>query len=247
MDASVQLLPVKGVPEIAPGQDLAMALWQALNSWVQPGDVLVVTHKVVSKAEGRIVRLAEIEPSETARSWAARWKKDARQVEVVLRESAGIVRMERGIIISRTRHGLVCANAGVDRSNSPHETVCLLPEDPDASARALHKSLTHWAGYSIPVLISDSFGRPWRNGIVNVAIGLAGLDPFTDYRGQDDTHGYRLEASVMATADALCAASELVMGKVDQVPAAIARGVKFIPGDGNSRSLIRTPQEDMFR
>jgi len=183
----------------------------------------------------------------TARSWAERWNKDPRQVEIVLRESAGIVRMERGIIISRTRHGLVCANAGVDRSNSPHATVCLLPVDPDASARALCTSLTQRAGFPIPVLISDSFGRPWRNGIVNVAIGLAGLEPFTDYRGQHDTHGYRMEASVMATADALCAASELVMGKVDQVPAAIVRGAKFTLGQADSQPLIRTPQEDMFR
>jgi coenzyme F420-0:L-glutamate ligase/coenzyme F420-1:gamma-L-glutamate ligase len=248
MESSVQLLPLKGIPEIAEGQDVALLLWEAMASWVQNGDVLVVTHKIVSKAEGQIVRLAEVEPSETARRWGERWKKDPRQIEVVLRESAGIVRMERGIIISRTRHGLVCANAGVDRSNNPNETVCLLPQDPDASARKIYSMISERAGFPIPVLISDSFGRPWRNGIVNIAIGVAGMEPFTDYRGQDDAHGFRMEASIMGTADALCAASELVMGKVDQVPAAIVRGAQVsLAPEATSRPMLRTLEEDMFR
>lgn len=248
MDASVQLFPVKDLPEIPAGADVAELLGNALLPWARPGDVLVVTHKIVSKAEGRVVRLSEVEPSEQARSWAERWKKDPRQIEVVLQESAEIVRMERGIIISRTRHGLVCANAGVDRSNSPDETVCLLPLDPDASARQIYLSLKERLGFPVPVLISDSFGRPWRNGIVNITIGLAGLDPFADYRGQDDPHGYRMEASIMATADALCAASELVMGKVDQIPAAVVRGARFLEAPGaDSRPLIRALEEDMFR
>lgn len=247
MESHVQLLPVKGLPEITAGQDLAELLYQALHSWIREGDVLVVTHKVVSKAEGQTVKLAEIEPSEFAQRWADRWNKDPRQTEVVLRESAGVVRMERGIIISRTRHGLVCANAGVDRSNSPNETVVLLPVDPDLSARQLCDALSARFGFNLPVLISDSFGRAWRNGIVNVAVGVAGMEPFTDYRGQDDPHGYRMEASIMATADALCSASELVMNKVDSVPAAVVRGATFTAGAGSSKPLIRPLEEDMFR
>ena len=248
MDASVQLLPLKGLPEVKEGADLVELIGSSLIAWARPGDVLVVTHKIVSKAEGRVVRLSEVEPSLRATQWAERWDKDARQIEVVLRESESIVRMERGIIISRTRHGLVCANAGVDRSNSPDETVCLLPLDPDASARQLYHGLQARLGFPVPVLISDSFGRPWRNGIVNVTIGLTGLEPFADYRGQDDPHGYRMEASIMATADALCAASELVMGKIDQVPAAVIRGATIVLSpEATSRPLIRSLEEDMFR
>jgi coenzyme F420-0:L-glutamate ligase/coenzyme F420-1:gamma-L-glutamate ligase len=248
MESSVQLLPLRGIPEVSAGQDVGMILWEAMAPLVQAGDVVVVTHKIVSKAEGQVVSLAGVEPSETAKRWGERWKKDPRQIEVVLRESAGIVRMERGIIISRTRHGLVCANAGVDRSNNPNETVCLLPVDPDGSARKIYTLVSQRAGFPIPVLISDSFGRPWRNGIINIAIGVAGMEPFTDYRGQDDPYGFRMEASIMATADALCAASELVMGKVDQIPAAIVRGaqVRLAP-EASSRPLLRSLEEDMFR
>ena len=247
MESAVQFFPVKGIPEVRCGDDLVELLQAALEPLAQDGDVLVVTHKIVSKAEGQIVRLQGVEPSPLAQEWSRIWNKDARQVEVVLRESAGLVRMERGIIISRTRHGLVCANAGVDRSNNPDETVCLLPRDPDASARRLYEGLQARLGFAVPVLISDSFGRPWRNGIVNIAIGMAGMAPWVDYRGQDDVHGYRMEASVLASADALCAGSELVMGKVDQIPAALVRGYRYPQGEGSARELIRPLNEDMFR
>jgi coenzyme F420-0:L-glutamate ligase / coenzyme F420-1:gamma-L-glutamate ligase len=241
------LFAVSGVPEIGERTDLVEALTGPLQT-AQAGDVLVLTHKVVSKAEGRTVRLAEIHPSPWAEKWAGRWGKDARQIEVVLQESHAIVRMEHGVIISRTSHGFVCANAGVDRSNSPGETVCLLPVDPDASARRLGEALSARLGFRLPLLISDSFGRAWRIGIVNVAIGVWGMDPFTDYRGQQDPHGYGLEASIMGTADALCAAAELVMGKTAGVPAALVRGFAWEPSDtGSARQLIRPAAEDFFR
>lgn len=247
MADGLSLLPVAGIPEVAEGDDLVASLLEPLRL-AQRGDVLVLTHKVVSKAEGRTVRLAEVLPSEWASKWATRWRKDARQIEVVLQESAGILRMESGVIISRTQHGLVCANAGVDRSNSPGETVCLLPMDPDASARRLGEALSTELGFRLPVLISDSFGRAWRIGIVNVAIGVWGMDPFTDYRGQQDPHGYGLEASIMGTADALCAAAELVMGKTAGIPAALVRGFQWQPCEtASARQLIRPPAEDFFR
>jgi coenzyme F420-0:L-glutamate ligase/coenzyme F420-1:gamma-L-glutamate ligase len=166
---------------------------------------------------------------------------------VVLRESHGLVRMERGIIISRTSHGFVCANAGVDKSNSPGDTVCLLPKDSDASARQLAEQLKQGLGFGMPVLISDSFGRAWRVGIVNVAVGLAGMAAFSDYRGQRDEHGYMMEASLLASADALCSAAELVMGKISAVPAALIRGYSYEPQDGSVKALLRPLNEDMFR
>lgn len=248
MASGITLLPVTGVPEVSSGDRLEVLLHGALKNLALAGDVLVLTHKVVSKAEGRVVDLREITPSDWACQWAERWSKDARQVEVVLRESAAILRMENGVIISRTPQGLVCANAGVDRSNSPGEAVCCLPLDPDASARRLSQHLSQELGFELPVLISDSFGRAWRIGIVNVAIGVALMDPFTDYRGTQDPHGYPLEASIMGSADALCSAAELVMGKTDGVPAALVRGFAWKRADNPSaRQLIRPAEQDFFR
>jgi coenzyme F420-0:L-glutamate ligase / coenzyme F420-1:gamma-L-glutamate ligase len=246
----VTIWPLDGLPEVRPGDDVAALIAAAATGAAAPlaGDVLIVTHKIVSKAEGRLVDLRTIEPSETARDFAARWGKDARQVEVVLRESARVVRMERGIIIAETRHGLVCANAGVDASNVPGEDmVCLLPADPDASARHLHAALSRRLGFALPVIISDSFGRPWRNGITNIAIGVAGMEPLADYRGQRDPYGYLMVASVLAVADELAAAGELVMGKIDARPVAIVRGYEYQPGDGSGRHLIMEASRDLFR
>lgn len=248
MSSGISLHPVTGVPEVRPGDQLEALLLPALRNLATAGDVLVLTHKVVSKAEGRVVDLTQVRPSDWALQWAERWAKDARQIEVVLRESAAILRMENGVIISRTPQGLVCANAGVDRSNSPGETVVCLPLDPDASARRLSQGLSSELGFELPVLISDSFGRAWRIGIVNVAIGVAGMDPFTDYRGTQDPHGYPLEASIMGSADALCSAAELVMGKTDGVPAALVRGFAWKRAENPSaRQLIRPPEQDFFR
>ncbi len=242
----LRLIPVRGVPEVQSGDDVASLLAPLLREKAQPGDVCVVTHKVLSKAEGRLVDLKTIEPSELARRYAQQWGKDARQVEVVLRESKSILRMEGPVIVSRTYHGLVCANAAVDKSNVPGDQVCLLPVDPDASARRLYDRLTETLGFKLPIVVSDSFGRPWRMGIVNVAIGVAGMSPFTDYRGGHDPHGYKLEASLMATADALASAAELVMNKTDGVPVALIRGHQA-RGEGSARELIRPPEQDLFK
>ncbi len=243
---SVQIIPVSGLGEVYPQQQLAEDFYRLLEGKAMAGDILVVTHKVVSKAEGCLVALDSVEPSALAIEWAEKWKKDPRQTEVVLQQSKEIVRMERGVIISKTRQNLVCANAGVDRSNIPGESVCTLPIDADQSALNLHQILTERLGFHLPVLISDSFGRAWRMGIVNVAIGLAGMHPFNDYRGQTDPHGHLLEASVIATADILCAAADLVMGKCEGVPAALIRGVEYRAADGCARELIRPWKDDFF-
>jgi coenzyme F420-0:L-glutamate ligase/coenzyme F420-1:gamma-L-glutamate ligase len=208
-----------------------------------------VTHKVVSKAEGNLVDLTTIAPSALAVDWGERYEKDPRQVEVVLREAVRIVRMERGVLIAETRHGFVCANAGVDASNVSPDTVCLLPADPDRSAAGIRDGLKRELGVEVGVIISDSFGRPWRNGIVNVAIGVAGVPALADYRGLTDEAGYSLHVTVLAVADELAAAAELVMNKLDKRPVAIVRGYQFPisaePGSG--RDLLMDPARDMFR
>jgi coenzyme F420-0:L-glutamate ligase/coenzyme F420-1:gamma-L-glutamate ligase len=239
----------EGMPELRPGDDLAALIFEALAARLPAaGDILVVTHKAVSKAEGQVVDLATVQPSEEATRFAAVWGKDARHVEVVLREARRIVRMERGLIIAETRHGFVCANAGVDASNVPgSETVCLLPVDPDASAARLHALLSERLGFHLPVIISDSFGRPWRTGIVNIAVGVAGMLPLADYRGLPDAHGYIMHASVLAIADELAAAAELVMGKVDGRPLAVVRGYPYTPGEGSARQLVMDASRDLFR
>ena len=244
----IELIPVRGFPEVRPGDDLEALVADAVGDTLRPGDVLVVTHKVMSKAEGRLVDLGTVEPSALAKGYAARWGKDPRQIEVVLRESRRVVRMDRGVVISETRHGFVCANAGVDASNVPGEdTVCLLPADPDASAARLRQALARRLGVEAPVVVSDSFGRAWRFGITDIAIGVSGMHPLADYRGRKDPHGFPLEASVLAIADELAAAAELVMGKTDGVPLAIVRGYAYERGAGTGRDLLMPPERDMFR
>jgi coenzyme F420-0:L-glutamate ligase/coenzyme F420-1:gamma-L-glutamate ligase len=239
-----------GLPEVKPGDDLARLIAEAAaenDLRVAEGDILVLAQKIVSKAEGRIVRLDSIAPSERARAWAQAWSKDARVVELVLRESARIVRMEKGIIISETAHGFVCANAGVDVSNAPEECAILLPLDPDASARALQSRLSESFGTSIGVIVSDTFGRAWREGLVNVALGVAGLAPLVDYRGARDANGKVLQATVIAVADEIASAAELAMGKSDRVPVAVVRGIASKSLDGSGRDLIRPAERDLFR
>lgn len=251
MAAALQLIGLDGVGEVRAGDAVSALIERGLRaSEVEliPGDILVVTHKIVSKAEGQVVDLRTIEPSPFAAKWAERYGKDARQIEVVLREATRIVRMDRGIIIAETRHGFVCANAGVDASNvEGADDVCLLPADPDASAQQLATALEQRLGFAVPVIITDSFGRAWRDGVVNIAIGVAGLKPLTDYRGQHDPYGYLMSASVMAVADELAAAAELVMGKVDQRPVAIVRGYVYEAGAGKGAELVMRPERDMFR
>lgn len=244
----LEVLGVDGFPEIRPGEDLNRLIRDAVAGNLRTGDVLVVTHKIVSKAEGRLVDLGTVEPSALASDYATRYGKDPRQIEVVFRESRRIVRMDRGIVISETHHGFVCANAGVDASNIPDEdVVCLLPVDPDASASRLRDALAENPGVEVAVVISDSFGRAWRHGITDVAIGVSGMDPVADYRGLDDPHGYPMEASVLAVADELAAAAELVMGKTEGIPLAVIRGYSYSPAPGNARELLMPPERDMFR
>ena len=241
----IELIALDGIPEVRPGDDPAALIAAAAASsgiGLQADDVVVVTQKVVSKAEGRIVELASVQPSELAQRWAKQWEKDPRQVELVLRESAAIVRMAPcGLIIGRTRHGFVCANAGVDVSNvGTADVATLLPEDPDASAAALRDRL------GAPVVISDSFGRPWRNGIVNVAIGVAGLEAVVDLRGQPDAAGRIMRATVIAVADELASAADLAGGKVGQRPVVVVRGYHWVPSTAGAGSLIMEPERDLF-
>jgi coenzyme F420-0:L-glutamate ligase / coenzyme F420-1:gamma-L-glutamate ligase len=244
----IEVLGVEGFPEVRPGDDLNHMISDSVGGNLRTGDVLVVTHKIVSKAEGRLIDLRTVEPSTLAKGYATRYGKDPRQIEVVLRESRRIVRMDRGIVISETHHGFVCANAGVDASNVPgDDTVCLLPLDSDASAARLREALAEDPGVDVAVVISDSFGRAWRHGITDVAIGVAGMDPVADYRGRRDPHGYPMEASVLAVADELAAAAELVMGKTEGIPLAIVRGYAYSPAPGSARELLMPPDRDMFR
>jgi coenzyme F420-0:L-glutamate ligase/coenzyme F420-1:gamma-L-glutamate ligase len=248
--AEVRILGIEGIPEARPGDrvaDLVAAGLEHSGLAIEAGDVLVVTHKLVSKAEGRVIALDSVHPSPFAEQIAQRYGKDPRHVEVVLRESVRIVRMDRGILIAETRHGFVCANAGVDASNVPPGYVSLLPLDPDASARRIRSELIRRFGSEHAVVITDSFGRPWRNGIVNIAIGVAGMQPLLDYRGQADTFGNELRVTVMAVADELAAAAELVMGKVERCPAAIIRGYRYKPGTGVVSDLVMPPERDLFR
>lgn len=252
MPPEIRIIPLTGVGEVRPGDDLASLLLMALEASgqaLEAGDVLVVTQKVVSKAEGRLVDPAEVEPSAFAQQIAAQSRKDARYQEVVLRESRRIVKMANGVLITETHHGLVCANSGVDESNvAGGRVVCLLPEDPDASAARLRRALQAATGHAVAVIISDTFGRPWREGQVNVAIGCAGIAPLTDFAGVDDPYGYTMQATLIAVADELASAAELVMGKIDRVPAAIVRGYPYVPSEeATARRLQRDPRADLFR
>jgi coenzyme F420-0:L-glutamate ligase / coenzyme F420-1:gamma-L-glutamate ligase len=240
----IQIIPVEGLPEIEQGDDLAALIAEAVE--VVDGDVVCVAHKVVSKAEGRVVRLDETEPSEHARELAGE-AGDARRLEVVLREATRILRVRPPLVIAETRHGFVCASAGVDASNAPEpDAVVLLPEDPDASAARLRAGLEERTGRTLGVLVTDTFGRPWRLGIANVAIGAAGIEVLRDLRGVHDPAGYELHTTVIAIADEIAAAAELAMGKTARVPAAVVRGLE-VTGSGTGRDLVMPPELDLFR
>ena len=249
---SVTLIPIEGMPEVATGDDVGALIVEAVAAQrtpLQDADVLVVTQKVVSKAEGRVVDLRTVTPSALAAGFARRWDKDARVVEVALAEAVRVVRMENGVLITETRHGFVCANSGVDGSNvgsASGEIVTLLPEDPDASARRI-RDRVRAAGAEVAVILSDTFGRAWREGAANVAIGVAGIEPLWDYRGRTDTDGRELHSTVIAVADELAAAAELVTNKLDRVPAAIVRGYAYTPGETGIAPMIRERAKDLFR
>jgi coenzyme F420-0:L-glutamate ligase / coenzyme F420-1:gamma-L-glutamate ligase len=239
----ISIVPVAGLPEIREGDDLAALI--AERAELEDGDVLVVAHKAVSKAEGRVVRLAEVEPSEEAQRLAG--DEDPRRLEVVLREATRVVRTRPPLVIAETRHGFVCASAGVDASNAPEpDAVVLLPEDPDASAARLRERIRELAGAEVGVIVSDSFGRAWRQGTTDVAIGLAGVRPLLDLEGVRDPTGYELHATVIAVADELAGAAELVMGKTAGIPAAVIRGADA-RGEGNARDLVMPAERDLFR
>ena len=246
-----QVIGLVGLPEVRPGDDLPSLIVEAARTQgtgIQDGDILVVTQKVVSKAEGRLVDLKDVQPSARAREVGKAAGKDARLVEVILRESRRIVRQEGPVLITETRHGFVCANAGVDASNvGGGDLVALLPEDPDRSAEAIRQTVQERAGVSVAVIISDTFGRPWREGHTNVAVGVAGMSPLRDYVGQRDPFGFELRVSTMAIADELAAAAEPVMGKLSRIPVAIVRGFVFEPGRGTAQELVRPPERDLFR
>jgi coenzyme F420-0:L-glutamate ligase/coenzyme F420-1:gamma-L-glutamate ligase len=242
-------LPLQG--EIHEGADLAgLVLSAAANAGevMRDEDILLVTQKAVSKAEGRLVRLADVEPSALALQFAADYDKDPSQVEVVLRESRRIVKMDRGVLVTETHHGFVCANAGVDASNvAGGGTVSLLPVDSDRSAAELRAALHSASGVAPAVIVTDTFGRVWRNGLTNVAIGVAGMAPLQSFAGQQDPFGYELRVTVMAVADELAGAAELVMGKTDGVPFALVRGFPYEARDGSARELVRDAALDLFR
>jgi coenzyme F420-0:L-glutamate ligase/coenzyme F420-1:gamma-L-glutamate ligase len=251
MASEIRIIGLKCPPDITPGQDLAKVVIDAAKAQelsFNTGDILVVTQKIVSKAEGRLVDLQTVTPSPFAEQIARVQERDPRLVEVVLRESKRVVKMDQRAIIVETRHGFVCANAGVDESNVAGETtVALLPLDPDASAQRLRDAIRERTGNNLAVIISDTFARPWRDGFVNVAIGIAGMRPLKDYRGLSDTEGRVLQATALAVVDELASAAELVMGKVEGVPVAVIRGYRYTPGEGSATELVRPPDRDLFR
>jgi coenzyme F420-0:L-glutamate ligase/coenzyme F420-1:gamma-L-glutamate ligase len=245
-----EVIGVEGIGEVRPGDDVAalvIAAAAAQATPIRPGDCLVISQKIVSKAEGRLLRLGDVTPSAVATAMAAGLGRDPRLVEVILRESRRVVRMDRGVLVTETHHGWVCANAGVDQSNVDADTVALLPRDPDGSARALRERFQGAAGGEVAVVVADTFGRPWREGLTNVAIGVAGFAPIKSYLGERDPAGRPLQATILAIADELASAAEPVMGKLDRIPVAVIRGLEWEASEAGSRPLIRDPARDLFR
>ena len=250
MTPRFEAIGIEGIPEVRPGDavaDLVLAAAAGQRTPFVAGDVLVVGQKIVSKAEGRLVRLGDVTPSAVAEGMARELGRDARLVEVILRESRRVVRMDKGVLIVETHHGWICANAGVDQSNVELDTVALLPEDPDRSARRLRERIRALAGIDVAVIIADTFGRPWREGLTNVAIGVAGVAPLRSYLGERDPAGHALQATILAVADELAGAAELVMGKLARIPAAIVRGLALPVAEEGSKPLLRDPSRDLFR
>jgi coenzyme F420-0:L-glutamate ligase/coenzyme F420-1:gamma-L-glutamate ligase len=247
----LRLIPILVTNEIHPGDSLADKLLDSLGRCrlqFQSGDILVVKHKIVSKSEGRLVDLATVHPSAESIAWGKQYALDARVIELALRESRAVVRRKNGVLITETHHGFLCANSGVDVSNvDGGKTALLLPEDADRSAANLRRELKKRIGLAIPVIITDSFGRPWREGLTEFAIGIAGMKPLRDDRGRRDPHGYRLKASVEAIADELACAAGLVCGKLNRAPASIVRGFNYEAGSGRVRDLLRPAASDLFR
>ena len=247
----IRLLPIVLAQEVRPGDPIAEMLIAAMRRTrlrFQAGDILVVKHKIVSKAEGQFVDLATIEPSDESLAWAKDYKLDARVIELALRESRSVIRRKNGVLITETRHGFLCANSGIDVSNvDGGKTAVLLPQNPDRSGANLRRAIKKQTGISVPVIITDSFGRPWREGLTEFAIGISGLKPLRDDRGKRDSHGYKLKASVEAVADELASAAGLVCGKLNRAPACIVRGFQYQSGSGSVREMLRSIATDLFR
>jgi coenzyme F420-0:L-glutamate ligase/coenzyme F420-1:gamma-L-glutamate ligase len=250
MPPRYEVIGVVGIGEVAPGDDVARIVLEAAARQHTPlaaGDVVVLSQKIISKSEGRLLNLSAVTPSPMATTFATELGRDPRLIEVILRESRRVVRMDRGVLVTETRHGWVCANAGVDQSNVDADMVALLPEDPDRSARAFRDAVRAYARAEIHVIVADTFGRPWREGLVNIAIGVAGFAPLRSYLGERDPAGRPLQATILAIADELAAAAEPVMGKLDRIPAAIVRGLPLAPSEEGSKALLRDPARDLFR
>lgn len=247
----VRLIPIRLTDEIVPGSSVAEKLLESLRQRrqrPQNGDILVVKHKIVSKAEGRLVDLRSIQPSIESIAWANQYGLDARVIELALRESRSTIRRKNGVLVTETHHGFLCANSGIDLSNvDGGKTALLLPENPDRSAASLHRAIKKKCGLSIAVIITDSFGRPWREGLTEFAIGIAGMKALRDDRGRRDSHGYKLKASVEAIADELACAAGLVCGKLNRTPACIIRGFQYERGKGGVQPLLRPAATDLFR
>jgi coenzyme F420-0:L-glutamate ligase/coenzyme F420-1:gamma-L-glutamate ligase len=240
---NLQITPIRHVPDIFPGMHLGRCLLEAMHASgmnVSPPDILAITQKVISKAEGRVVTLSDVDPSLQSMAVAEELRRDPRIVEVILRETRRIVRMRNDVLICETHHGFICANAGVDTSNVLSDSVTLLPADPDRSARDLAEFL------GCGVIVTDTFGRAWREGLLDVAIGIARVPLFVDYRGQKDAYGNSLQVTVLASADALAAAAGLAMGKTDRTPAALIRGFEWERTDSTIKALLRAPERDLF-
>lgn len=247
----LHVIPIHVQGEVRRGDSVAEALLVAAesqNTILVEGDILVVTHKVVSKAEGAVVPLAQVRPSPSSQRWAKRYGLDARVVQLALSQARRVVRRRHGVLVTETSHGFVCANSGVDVSNvDGGASAVLLPRDPDASAASLHRAINQRLGFPVPLIIADTFGRPWREGLTEVAVGVAGMQVFRDFRKQRDAHGYRLKATLEAVADELACAAGLVCGKLSGTPAAIIRGFGYTPGRGRARQLVRPAKRDLFR
>ncbi|MXZ90825.1 MAG: coenzyme F420-0:L-glutamate ligase [Chloroflexi bacterium] len=252
MPPEIRAVGIEGLPEVRAGDDLAGQIIDAAAAQgtpIEDGDVVVVTQKIVSKAEGRVMTIDEVEASPLAEAITEGHRRDPRHTEMILRESRRVVRMDRGVIISETYHGYICANAGIDASNIPGDNaICLLPVDPDASARGIRDAIRERLGVDAAVLVSDTFGRPWRNGAINVSIGVAGFNPVVSYVGEFDPHGNELHTTTIAVADELAATAELVTGKLLGVPVALIKGYPYERmEDADSRAIVRDPDKDLFR
>jgi coenzyme F420-0:L-glutamate ligase / coenzyme F420-1:gamma-L-glutamate ligase len=251
LQADIRLIPIRLDKEIVSGDSIANELLASLRHRrlrFEAGDIVVIKHKIISKSEGRIIDLNTIKPSAESRAWAEQYKLDARVIELALRESRAVIRRKNGVLITETHHGFICANSGIDVSNvDGGRHAVLLPENPDRSAAKIRREIKKGTGLSIPIIITDSFGRPWREGLTEFAIGIAGLKPLRDYRDRRDPHGYKLKASVEAVADELACAAGLVCGKLNRFPACIIRGFHYQAAAGSVRELLRPAATDLFR